>query len=57
MSWQMWVAFGIFLGFCANLALQNVGGLLGDLSLVLPFFLSFPFSLVSFSARNHRVGI
>jgi MFS family permease len=20
MSWQMWTAFGIFLGFCANLA-------------------------------------
>ena len=25
MSLQMWVAFGIFLGFCANLALQDVG--------------------------------
>ncbi|KAF9653442.1 hypothetical protein BDM02DRAFT_3182955 [Thelephora ganbajun] len=25
MSWQMWVAFGIFLGFCANLALYKVG--------------------------------
>jgi len=25
MSWQMWVAFGIFLGLCANLALQGVG--------------------------------
>ncbi|TFK75341.1 hypothetical protein BDN72DRAFT_810901 [Pluteus cervinus] len=25
MSWQMWTAFGIFLGFCANLALYQVG--------------------------------
>jgi MFS family permease len=25
MSWQMWVAFGIFLGLCANLALHGVG--------------------------------
>ncbi|KAI9836230.1 MAG: hypothetical protein M1819_001567 [Sarea resinae] len=25
MSWQMWTAFGIFLGFCANLAVSNVG--------------------------------
>ncbi|KAF9782974.1 hypothetical protein BJ322DRAFT_1100771 [Thelephora terrestris] len=25
MCWQMWVAFGIFLGLCANLALVNTG--------------------------------
>ncbi|KAJ7480835.1 hypothetical protein FB451DRAFT_1446910 [Mycena latifolia] len=25
MSWQLWTAFGIFLGFCANLALYQVG--------------------------------
>ena len=25
MSWQMWVAFGIFLGLCANLSLHGVG--------------------------------
>ena len=25
MCWQMWVAFGIFLGLCANLALHGVG--------------------------------
>ncbi|KOS22529.1 putative polyol transporter 1 [Escovopsis weberi] len=25
MSWQMWNAFGIFLGTCANLAMMNVG--------------------------------
>ncbi|KAI9703393.1 MAG: hypothetical protein M1820_005865 [Bogoriella megaspora] len=25
MSWQMWTAFGIFLGFCANLAVADAG--------------------------------
>lgn len=25
MSWQLWTAFGIFLGTCANLAMVNVG--------------------------------
>jgi hypothetical protein len=25
MSWQMWTAFGIFLGFCANLAVKDAG--------------------------------
>jgi hypothetical protein len=25
MSWQMWTAFGIFLGLCANLAVYKVG--------------------------------
>ncbi|KAE8444727.1 hypothetical protein EG329_014287 [Mollisiaceae sp. DMI_Dod_QoI] len=25
MSWQLWTAFGIFLGFCANLAVVNTG--------------------------------
>jgi MFS family permease len=25
MSWQLWTAFGIFLGFCANLAVANTG--------------------------------
>ncbi|KAL5528513.1 hypothetical protein ACEPAF_7649 [Sanghuangporus sanghuang] len=25
MCWQMWTAFGIFLGFCANLAVMNTG--------------------------------
>ncbi|EON61729.1 hypothetical protein W97_00945 [Coniosporium apollinis CBS 100218] len=25
MSWQMWTAFGIFLGFCANLAVYDAG--------------------------------
>lgn len=24
MSWQMWTAFGIFLGYCANLAVYQV---------------------------------
>lgn len=27
MSWQLWTAFGIFLGFCANLAVYDVGAI------------------------------
>ncbi|KAI9675417.1 MAG: hypothetical protein M1817_001321 [Caeruleum heppii] len=27
MSWQMWTAFGIFLGFCANLAVVDTGAI------------------------------
>jgi MFS family permease len=27
MTWQLWTAFGIFLGFCANLAVKDVGGI------------------------------
>ena len=26
MSWQVWTAFGIFLGTCANLAVKDIGG-------------------------------
>jgi sugar porter (SP) family MFS transporter len=33
MSWQMWTAFGIFLGFCANLAVYNVGAIAWRLQL------------------------
>jgi hypothetical protein len=25
MGWQLWAAFGIFLGFCANIAVVNSG--------------------------------
>ncbi len=27
MSWQMWTAFGIFLGTCANLAVKDTGSI------------------------------
>jgi len=33
MSWQLWVAFGIFLGFCANLALHGTGDIAWRLEL------------------------
>ncbi|KAL8745458.1 MAG: hypothetical protein Q9190_002395 [Brigantiaea leucoxantha] len=33
MSWQMWTAFGIFLGFCANLAVYDVGAIAWRLQL------------------------
>ena len=45
MSWQMWVAFGIFLGFCANLALQNVGHIAWRLELGSAFIPAVPLLL------------
>lgn len=45
MSWQMWVAFGIFLGFCANLALQGVGNIAWRLQLGSAFLPAVPLLL------------
>lgn len=45
MSWQMWVAFGIFLGFCANLALQDVGDIAWRLQLGSAFIPAIPLLL------------
>ncbi|KAK1229185.1 hypothetical protein PQX77_007757 [Marasmius sp. AFHP31] len=42
MSWQMWTAFGIFLGFCANLALYQVGPLAWRLTLGSAFLPAIP---------------
>ncbi|KAF2861741.1 hypothetical protein K470DRAFT_256595 [Piedraia hortae CBS 480.64] len=42
MSWQMWTAFGIFLGFCANLAVYNVGRLAWRLQLGSAFIPAVP---------------
>ena len=42
MSWQMWVAFGIFLGFSANLALQGVGNIAWRLELGSAFLPAVP---------------
>ncbi|KXL50891.1 hypothetical protein M433DRAFT_60963 [Acidomyces richmondensis BFW] len=42
MSWQMWTAFGIFLGFCANLAVYNVGPLAWRLQLGSAFIPAVP---------------
>lgn len=42
MSWQMWTAFGIFLGFCANLAVYQVGRLAWRLQLGSAFIPAVP---------------
>lgn len=45
MSWQMWTAFGIFLGFCANLAVYNVGDIAWRLQLGSAFIPAVPLVL------------
>ncbi|KDR71828.1 hypothetical protein GALMADRAFT_253598 [Galerina marginata CBS 339.88] len=45
MSWQMWTAFGIFLGFCANLALQGAGDIAWRLELGSAFLPAIPLTL------------
>ena len=42
MSWQLWTAFGIFLGFCANLAVYNVGKIAWRLQLGSAFIPAVP---------------
>ncbi|KAF8659229.1 hypothetical protein AX16_001889 [Volvariella volvacea WC 439] len=42
MSWQMWTAFGIFLGFCANLVLYQVGDIAWRLQLGSAFIPAIP---------------
>ncbi|KDR75375.1 hypothetical protein GALMADRAFT_123213 [Galerina marginata CBS 339.88] len=42
MSWQMWTAFGIFLGFCANLAFYQVGKIAWRLQLGSAFLPAVP---------------
>ena len=42
MSWQMWTAFGIFLGFAANLAVVNVGDITWRLQIGSAFIPAIP---------------
>ena len=42
MSWQLWTAFGLFLGFCANLALYQVGKIAWRLQLGSAFLPAVP---------------
>ena len=42
MSWQMWTAFGIFLGMCANLAMYKVGSIAWRLQLGSAFIPAVP---------------
>ncbi|KAJ9635352.1 hypothetical protein H2201_008745 [Coniosporium apollinis] len=45
MSWQMWTAFGIFLGFCANLAVADTGTIAWRLQLGSAFIPAVPLLL------------
>ncbi|KAF8970958.1 sugar transporter [Flammula alnicola] len=45
MSWQMWTAFGIFLGFSANLALQGTGSIAWRLELGSAFLPAIPLTV------------
>ena len=45
MSWQMWTAFGIFLGTCANLAVVNAGAITWRLQLGAAFIPAVPLVL------------
>lgn len=45
MSWQVWTAFGIFLGTCANLAVVNVGRITWRLQLGSDFIPAVPLVL------------
>lgn len=42
MTWQIWTAFGIFLGFCANLAVAKVGAIAWRLQLGSAFIPAIP---------------
>ena len=42
MCWQMWTAFGIFLGFCANLAVKDTGAISWRLQLGSAFIPAVP---------------
>ena len=45
MSWQVWTAFGIFLGTCANLAVKDVGPIAWRLQLGSAFIPAVPLVL------------
>lgn len=48
MSWQLWTAFGIFLGFCANLAVYNTGRIAWRLQIGSAFIPAVPLVLLIF---------
>ena len=45
MSWQMWTAFGIFLGFSANLAVNSVGDIAWRLQIGSAFLPAIPLAI------------
>lgn len=58
MSWQLWTAFGIFLGFCANLALSGTGNIAWRLELGSAFLPAVPMTaLIFFCPGKVSLGI
>lgn len=45
MGWQLWTAFGIFLGFCANVAVADTGAISWRLQLGSAFIPAFPLAI------------
>lgn len=45
MGWQLWTAFGIFLGFCANAAVMNTGKIAWRLQLGSAFIPAVPLTI------------
>ncbi|KAK5135943.1 hypothetical protein LTR08_004401 [Meristemomyces frigidus] len=45
MSWQMWTAFGIFMGFCANLAVYRAGAIAWRLQIGSAFLPAVPLTI------------
>lgn len=55
MSWQLWTAFGIFLGVCANLAVGNVGPISWRLQIGSAFIPAIPLvALIFFCPESPR---
>lgn len=45
MGWQLWTAFGIFLGFAANMIVENTGKIVWRLQLGSAFIPAMPLAL------------
>nr|XP_018263403.1 uncharacterized protein I303_04897 [Kwoniella dejecticola CBS 10117]OBR85561.1 hypothetical protein I303_04897 [Kwoniella dejecticola CBS 10117] len=48
MGWQLWTAFGIFIGFCANAVVKDVGSIAWRLQLGSAFIPAVPLALLVF---------
>jgi MFS family permease len=46
MGWQLWTAFGIFLGFCANTVVKDVGPIAWRLQLGSAFIPALPLAIL-----------
>jgi MFS family permease len=54
MSWQMWTAFGVFLGSCANLTVVNTGDIAWRLQLASAFIPAVPLVFILLCPESPR---